>query len=930
MEQSVLELAQGVSDEDITTAWAKVVEGMPILRTRFVHYGASGLLQLVLEKEMSWQRSNNLDEYLKLDRARPMSLVQPFTRYCPVRSHDSGQRWFVWTAHHALYDGWSVGLIKDAMRTALHGESVDTGPQFQSFIRHVRTQDEEAVSEYWRGMLDTCESLTFPNLPPAIDQPLANNVVQHNFSIPMRQPQDITTTSMVHAAWALITGRINNSDEAIFGITTSGRNAPVLGIEAMVAPTLATIPLRAKICSNEKVSDYLRAIQKQSADVVPFEQSLLVIQRKDTNIDDQAMGTWQTLSQHKWLNTYALMLEIRLEDQGIHISASFDDRIVDKQPHMDLPEPSEQLVHDIIHQRAQDHPDVPAIFAWDSELSYTQLDQLTSRISKHLSSFGLEPDTLVPLCFEKSMWTAVAALPVLKAGAGFALLEPNLPEERLQTIVSQLDTDLILSSQSNAPLSGRFSKTVVQMGPELAVTLDDTSIVDSFQQPSDAMFAVFTSGTTGKPKCVVLSHSNFCSELEYQAKALGFNPNSRVFDFAAYSFDITVHNIFATFATGGCLCVPAEKDRWGNTSKAMADMKVTLADLTPSVARLIDPLAVPTLEALILAGEAVSLDDVTRWWGRARVVNGYGPAECQISTVNENPSTPEEAIRIGKGMGLLTWVVDQYDHKILLPPGYIGELLLEGPLASRGYLSNPEETATKFIRDPIWLLSRGSRMYKTGDLVRYNDDGSLTYVGRKDTQVKIRGQRVELGEVEHYVQGCLAETATIVAEVITPHGGNTSPMLVIFVEDATNDASTGRIVPIPPNLDAKLSKRRPRHMKPSAFIHVSVVPRTATGKTDRKQLQQIGASFSVQDLVGKEGVVSKKQPTSDTERKMQRIWAEVLGVDADTIGVEDNFFQLGGDSIAVLKVVEKARKIGLELAVMDAFHHPSLSIGART
>jgi acyl-CoA synthetase (AMP-forming)/AMP-acid ligase II/aryl carrier-like protein len=392
--------------------------------------------------------------------------------------------------------------------------------------------------------------------------------------------------------------------------------------------------------------------------------------------------------------------------------------------------------------------------------------------------------------------------------------------------------------------------------------------------------------------------------------------------------------------------VPAEKDRWGNTAKAMADMRVTLADLTPSVARLIDPLTVPSLETLIMAGEAVSLDDVSRWQNHTRVINAYGPAECQISTVNATPSTLQETTRIGKGAGLLTWVVHQHNHNILLPPGYTGELLLEGPLLSRGYLGNPQETSAKFIHDPIWLLEgnngnggRRGRMYKTGDLVRYHDDGSLSFMGRKDTQVKLRGQRVEIGEVEHYVKGCMPNVPTVVAEVILPRGESSSPMLVVFLEasegmvtNAKDSDFAAKMIPIPSDVDAKLSKYLPRHMRPSAFISMLEIPMTSTGKTDRKRLQKIGATFSVQDFVEKQtlGNEHKTQPTSDTEKKMQTIWADVLGIAAETIGLDDNFFQLGGDSIAVLKVVERARQVGIELAVLDIFHHPSLSIRPST
>lgn len=1007
IEQSVLELAPLVAEHDLRKAWARVVHTMPILRTRFVHHSSMGIVQVVLDDEIHWNTAIDLSDYLEADRKEPMDLGQPLVRYALVKDDKSIHRWFVWTIHHALYDGWSVGLIMDAVYRATRGDPIEPGPQFQSFIKYIKEQDSLILADYWRQALDNCEFVIFPTLPPTIDQPLADKVVKYEFQKFKRLSKNITTPTLIRAAWALVIGRLTSSNNAVFGITTSGRNTPVAGVEAMVAPTFATIPLRINLARNQKVSEYLDTVQQQSVNMVSFEQaglhhiakmspdcrnacmfqSLLIIQPQKASSDDQEseLGKWKTVSQHQWLNTYALMLEMWFGVESLQISASYDGRVLESQMVYDLlshleyvmqqldssddnydtlagvnvmttedleqiwiwngfvPASSERCIHHIVHERALAQPTAPAICAWDGELTYIELDQLTTRLGNYLVDLGIQPNTLVPLCFEKSMWTVIAMLAVLKAGAGFVLLEQSFPEQRLQAIAKQLKAEFILSSPSNTSLSSRLSKTVIQIGPELVPFL--TCTIDAktkSQLSSTPMFAVFTSGTTGNPKGVVLSHSNFCSGLKYQCELLGFTNEARVFDFAAYSFDIAVHNVFATLATGGCLCVPAEKDRWGNIGQAIADMRATIINLTPSVARLIDPLTVPHLKTVILAGEPVSLDDITRWWGRVRVVNAYGPAECHISTVNGNQSTPEEAIRIGRGAGLVTWVVEQDNHHTLLPPGYIGELLLEGPLVGLGYLDDPQKTATAFVEDPEWLLrgtpgqpGRHGRLYKTGDLVRYNTDGSLTFIGRKDTQVKIRGQRVELGEVEHYVLKYMPAATAVVAEVIVPRGKNSSPVLVVFLEiveksavRTVNASSTMHILPIPTDIEANMAKHLPRHMRPSAFVSIQELPRTATGKTDRRQLQNFGGLFSIQELMMMQTTEAglKRQPTSATERQMQMIWADVLGLDAETIGLDDNFFQIGGDSIAVMKVVEKARKAGIEMAVIDVFHNPSLSI----
>ena len=264
------------------------------------------------------------------------------------------------------------------------------------------------------------------------------------------------------------------------------------------------------------------------------------------------------------------------------------------------------------------------------------------------------------------------------------------------------------------------------------------------------MLITHFSGSTGTPKGVAISHTSICSAFYYQLSDLGFRPGVRVFEFASYSFDVAVHNALATLVSGATLCVPSDIDRVQDPAGAMAAMGVTLANLTPSVGRLIDPSRVPNLQTLIFLGEALGRHDAQRWWGKTRIVNTYGPAECTpISTIDyavRNPSDVSE-IAIGIGVGAITWVVDPENHDILLPPYSIGELLIEGPLVGWGYLDDHEKTDSAFITSPSWLREyRQSRLYKTGDLVQYRADGSLRFIGRKDAQVKIHG-KAHLGTI---------------------------------------------------------------------------------------------------------------------------------------------------------------------------------------
>ncbi|KAF3066455.1 Enniatin synthase [Daldinia childiae] len=375
----------------------------------------------------------------------------------------------------------------------------------------------------------------------------------------------------------------------------------------------------------------------------------------------------------------------------------------------------------------------------------------------------------------------------------------------------------------------------------------------------------------------------------------------------------------------------------------MESFQANIVELTPSVAQLLDPSSVPSLELLVFGGEALRDNDVKAWWGKVRLSNTYGPSEC-TPTATFNIDTPQiqDATQIGKGVGVVTWVVDPNNHNALQAPGFVGELLLEGPVVGQGYLNDEAKTAQAFIEDPAWLLQgsatrpgRHGRLYKTGDLVYYSQGGNLTFVGRKDNQVKIRGQRVELSEVEHWVHTCKVGNAKqAVAEVLVPEGSNSGPIIAAFCQVDGSDSMGSEshfgssLLSISKDVSDKLASSLPSYMIPSVFFSISELPMTPTGKLDRMRLRLIGESFSSQEISKWKTAESgpKRQPTSELERQLQRIWAQVLSVDAETIGLDDSFFQLGGDSLAAMKVAAQARKVGIELAAADIFEHRQLSL----
>ncbi|SPO05622.1 related to AM-toxin synthetase (AMT) [Cephalotrichum gorgonifer] len=718
-----------------------------------------------------------------------------------------------------------------------------------------------------------------------------------------------------------------------------------------------------------------------------------------------------------------------------------------------LPETITQCTHDAISLRARLHPQKLAVESWDGQLTYGDADAYSTRLAHRLRRSGVEIGTLVPLLFEKSLWTVVGVLAIMKAGGTFVLMDPSQPEARLQTIVEEAAAKFILTSRAqedtgarvapgaevfvvpsgdiygdededavstqaasgiltpgassgsvvsqdaeardvpsaeqaqapsplagevvsppqDTPTQGASSAPAItpQQLPELSTPESSASplpnsttsplpaavdpiplpspppsISDSCSSsalpnvpPETPMYVIFTSGSTGKPKGVVISHLNYASGAIPRARAVGYASHSRVFDFASYAFDVSIDCMLCTLSAGGTLCVPSDADRVNDLGGAIRSSGANMAHMTPSVARVLDPDVIAGLEVLGLGGEAVSGSDAEVWGRSTRVIIAYGPSECTVGcTVNGDLSV---STNIGYGVGGLTWIVDPEDHDRLVPLGSVGELLIEGPVVGVGYLNNPEKTSEVFINDPAWLLrghgptaeGRSGRLYKTGDLVRYDPNGlgSIAFVGRKDQQVKLRGQRVELSEVEHHLRRHLDRFGQIVAEVIYPVGAE--PTLVAFVSEnkTSRHGLASELTEFSPELEvalaeaeAALEKEVPRYMIPSVFVPLTAIPALVSGKTDRKCLKEIGKSMTREKLASVKRLRRKiVRPETEMEVALHSLWTKVLGTDIE-IGLQDSFLALGGDSLRAMRLASIAREAGYALTVSTIFQCPTL------
>ncbi|KAG6009893.1 NRPS protein [Claviceps maximensis] len=632
-----------------------------------------------------------------------------------------------------------------------------------------------------------------------------------------------------------------------------------------------------------------------------------------------------------------------------------------------LPPAIEVCVQDLISDQARKHPTKQAICSWDGNLSYDEVEKFSNILATHLVNVGVLVGDIIPLCFEKSKWTTVAVLGVVKAGAAFVLMDPSQPIQRRQLMAEQVGARFIITSDANSsagPLIAPEAQTITvsdgTIRSMVAEISHDSTTKLPFVSPDSTLYIIFTSGSTGMPKGVIIGNSVYTTSVLARSTDVGYTEVSRVLDFTSYAFDVSIESMLSTLLRGGCLCIPSDEDRLNDISGAMRRLRVNMANMTPSVARILDRDIIPSLKSLGVGGEACSAGDIAIWGQDTRVVVGYGPAECTVGCTVNPSAAGKPYVSMGAAKGCAIWLVHPDNHDQLVPVGAIGELLIEGPIVGQGYLGDPEKTEAAFIRDPVWLVSgygdvpgRRGRLYKTGDLVRYDPDGEngFVFVGRKDSQVKLRGQRVELGEIEHHIKKLLPAGTDVVAEVIAPSGQKTATMLVAFVaerhqEKLDKDSASRElsIVQMSPELQSvmhavrkELSKTVPIYMVPSTYMAVSRIPMLVSGKTDRKTLRALGTSISLHPdsaeadaaTVAAEAAKITRIPTSDVEKCLQAIWSTLLNLDTRQIHAQANFFMLGGDSILAMRLVPAVREEGYGLTVAQIFASPTLQDMAR-
>ena len=524
-----------------------------------------------------------------------------------------------------------------------------------------------------------------------------------------------------------------------------------------------------------------------------------------------------------------------------------------------LPTPRiDRCLHEIIDDQSKIRPDETAVHAWDGRLSYSALERYSNQLACHLLSQGVCSGENVPLLIDKSKWMVIAIIGTMKAGAACVPFDRRYPDARIETILKNVNADIVLTDETNlSRLAGKV-RLVVAISTLYFYNFVDQQLSSRTIDPvNTTAFIFFTSGSTGTPEGVVRKHAANYTAVVGTCKGYRLSSTSRSFQFGSLTFIYSMNDMLATLLAGGCVCFPSENDRMNDVSVSMKLLAVNHCAVTPTVARLIDFKSIAKLDPLIIAGEPATRHEIITWASQSRLMIEYGCGEVGSSTRRSVTAENYDPFNIGGYVGSGLWVVDPSHSEKFAPIGAPGELLIEGNTLAAGYLNEMESSREKFIDAPSWLSSFRNNidcgLFKTGDIVQYHFDGSLIYLGRKDTQVKLRGQRVELEEVEYHIKNCLDHEANVVAQVIAPLRAKQNPVLVGFThfkDIHTSDSSPlildahqrlhgavktfarikERLAKIAVNIRPKLEARLPQFMIPSFYVPLARIPLTTSGK----------------------------------------------------------------------------------------------------
>ena len=914
----------------------------------------------------------------------------PLLRLTLIRL-DAGSFRLLVTNHHVILDGWSMPLLMrellDYYGSPAHIDSAGPAPSYRDYLSWLGRQDAWTSKAAWAQEFSGIDAPTrvsrdVGEVGSISAAEVGAELTADRFGALRRVAAEaaVTINTAVAAAWALNLRVLTGETDVIFGSSVSGRPPELPLVDQTLGMFLNTIPVRVPLAPTMTVRELLTDIQARHARMLAhhhiglpeIHRSVGLPELFDTAITFQSFPVDRTALQQlvdsaglrvtelTGVDSTPYPLSLVVEPQqsehgeahGLQITLRFHDRVfdtaaarrildrfvellcriaanadvrlgelpLDAEPGPTWPVSGAQpaipdTLDRILASSAAAEPDAIAVRCGTAAMTYRQLDERSARLARVLLRHGARRGQVVASLLPRSMAATVALWAVAKSGAAFLPIDPTLPSERIEFLLSDSKTVLGLTDTSAGKqlpdgvdwLILDAEQTVGAVDSAPATPITDAERGGPIRRDLTA-YVSYTSGSTGTPKGVLVSHRGLADIVAAQRRILGVDPMSVVLQVASPSFDASVFELLMAHGSGGRLVVsPADVYAGPQLADLIGRERISHAVMTPSALATIPSDALDGLRVLATAGEPVGPELVDRWAPRRTMINLYGPSESTIWATAGAALVPGAAITIGRPVGPVGAVVlDTWLRPV--PYGVAGELYLLGAGLADGYVARMGLTAARFVACPFG--QPGQRMYGTGDVVRRSADGEMEFLGRNDFQVKVRGTRIELGEIDA-VLGARADVAYAVT--VSRRDAGRPMLLVSYVVPATGMRVSGA------ELRAALAEALPRIMVPSAVVVLDEVPLTANGKLDRDRLPEPVA-------VAREF----RAPATGVEELVARTFEQVL--DVDRVGVDDDFFALGGDSLSASLVVARiGAALDVRVPVRSVFEAPTVGgLAART
>jgi glycopeptidolipid biosynthesis protein len=890
--------------------------------------------------------------------------ARPAFRAALIRAAENRHR-FVLTNHHIVMDGWSLPILLREIFAGYYGERLPAPAQYRSILTWLAEQDRGAAQAAWRQMFDGFDNPTL--VGPAHRVKLGRRRVD-SYRVSAETTRELSTlarschttvNTVLQAAWAQLLMWLTGQRDIAFGTAVSGRPAEVLGSESIVGLLINTVPVRASTTVATTIGDLLDQLQNAHNDRLEHEHlGLSDIHRAtghdqlfdtlflyenypiDTNVPVGVHELAITDVTNREYNHYPLSvmtlpgheLGVRVEyDTDVFDPASIETLVerfqrvlvamtadptqrlssmdvLDAGEHARLDEWGNRAtltqpavgvtIPEMFAAQVARTPEAVALVDGERSWTYRELDEAAERLARVLVGHGAGPGECVALLFSRSAEAIAAMVAVLKAGAAYLPIDPAMPDARLEFMLGDAAPVAAVASVSLRSRLDGADLVVVDFDDLGIATPPDITL--PVAAPEDLAYMIYTSGTTGVPKGVAVTHQNATQLLESPDPGAPSGPGQVWSQWHSYSFDVSVWEIFSALLHGSRLVVVPETVAASphDLNALLVAEKITVLGQTPSAAAMLPAEGLESV-ALVMAGEACPNEVVDRWAPGRVMINAYGPTEATVYAAISVPLTAGGGAPIGSPLsGAALFVLDKWLRPA--PEGVVGELYIAGHGVAVGYMRRAGLTASRFVACPFG--GPGARMYRTGDLVRWGADGQLQYLGRADEQVKIRGYRIELGEV----QAALAALDGVQAAAVIAREDRPGDKRLVGYVTLTGPAD-------PAQMRSALAEGLPGYMVPAAIVVLDTLPRTVNGKLDKRALP----------APEYQNVVAYTPPATPTEEILAGIYGQVLGL--DRVGVENSFFDLGGDSLSAMRVVAAINtSFDANLSVRALFEAPSV------